>query len=102
MTIPASRVAGNLVCCPVVDEVGIDFGGGDVVVLAEDAMEAAVREEDVDNGVEGRLLAGMCADGGDFKVVGRTAYGATDGALARAECAAVHSHVHLTLWSATG
>ena len=76
-------MVGNLVGCPVVDEFGIDFGSGDVVVLAEDAMEAAVREEDVDDGVEGRLLAGMCADGGNFKVVGRTAYGATDGAPAR-------------------
>ena len=37
----------------------------DLPVLAIDAMEVAVREEDVDDGVEGRFFAPVEADGGD-------------------------------------
>lgn len=47
----------------VVDESGGNGGSGNGVVLAVDAVEVAVGEEDVDNGVEGRLFATVDANG---------------------------------------
>ena len=52
-----------------------------MVVLAVDAMEVAVGEEDVDDGVEGWLFATVEADGGDFEVGGGTAETSTAGAI---------------------
>ena len=45
----------------------------DLPVLAVDAMQVAIREEDVDDGIEGRLLASVDAYGRYFEGVGSAA-----------------------------
>jgi hypothetical protein len=58
--------SGGCRCC-------VSMPATDLVVLAIDAVEVAVGEEDVDDGVEGRFFAAVDADVGNLQTIGCTA-----------------------------